>query len=93
MKSETIDSFVVGYPVKMNNEPSESVKYIDPFIRKLKKSFPGKPVHLVDERFTSQMALQTMIDGGVTKKGRLDKAMVDKISASIILQSFLDRRK
>jgi len=93
MKSETIDSFVVGYPVKMNNEPSESVKYIDPFIRKLKKSFPGKPVHLADERFTSQMALQTMIDGGVTKKGRQDKAMVDKISASIILQSFLDKRK
>jgi len=93
MKSETIDAFVVGYPAKMNNEPSESVKYIDPFIRKLKKSFPGKPVHLADERFTSQMALQTMIDGGVTKKGRLDKAMVDKISASIILQSFLDKRK
>jgi len=93
MKSETIDAFVVGYPVKMNNEPSESVKYIDPFIRKLKKSFPGKPVHLADERFTSQMALQTMIDGGVTKKGRQDKAMVDKISASIILQSFLDKRK
>ena len=93
LKSEAIDSFVVGYPVKMNNEPSESVKYIDPFIRKLKKSFPDKPVHLVDERFTSQMAFRTMIDGGVTKKGRQDKAMVDKISASIILQSFLDKKK
>ena len=92
MKSETIDAFVVGYPVKMNNEPSESVNYIDPFIRKLKKSFPAKPVHLVDERFTSQMAFQTMIDGGVTKKGRKDKAMVDKISASIILQSWLDKK-
>jgi len=93
MKSETIDAFVLGYPVKMNNEPSESVKYIDPFIRNLKKTFPGKPVHLIDERFTSQMAFRTMIDGGVTKKGRQDKAMVDKISASIILQSFLDKRK
>ena len=93
MKSETIDAFVVGYPAKMNNEPSESVTYINPFIRKLKKSFPGKPVHLADERFTSQMALRTMIDGGVTKKGRQDKAMVDKISASIILQSYLDKKK
>jgi putative Holliday junction resolvase len=93
MKSETIDGFVIGYPVKMNNEPSDSVKYVDPFIRKLKKSFPDKPVHLVDERFTSQMAFRTMIDGGVTKKGRQDKAMVDKISASIILQSFLDKKR
>ena len=93
MKSEAIDGFVIGYPVKMNNEPSESVKYVDPFIRKLKKIFPDKPVHLIDERFTSQMAFRTMIDGGVTKKGRQDKAMVDKISASIILQSFLDKKK
>lgn len=93
MKSEVIDAFVVGYPVQMNNKPSKSVKYIDPFIRKLKKRFPDKPVHLVDERFTSQMAFRTMIDGGVKKKGRRDKAMVDKISASIILQSFLDKKK
>jgi putative Holliday junction resolvase len=55
--------------------------------------FPGKPVHKVDERFTSGMALQTMIEGGVKKKERQDKAMVDKISASIILQSFLDSRR
>lgn len=93
MKSETIDAFVIGYPVTMNNQPSDSVKYIDPFIRKLKKNFPEIQVHLVDERFTSRMALRTMIDGGLTRKGRQDKAMVDKISASIILQSFLDRKK
>ncbi|HOU02812.1 MAG TPA: Holliday junction resolvase RuvX [Bacteroidales bacterium] len=93
MKSETIDAFVIGYPVTMNNKPSDSVKYIDPFIKKLKKDFPGIQIHLVDERFTSQMALRTMIDGGLTRKDRQDKAMVDKISASIILQSFLDRKK
>jgi len=93
MKSETIDAFVVGYPVQMNNNPSGSVKYLDPFIRKLKKCFPDIPVHLIDERFTSKMAFRTMIEGGVTKKGRSDKSMVDKISASIILQSFLDKRK
>ena len=92
MKSGAIDAFVVGYPVKMNNEPSESVKYIDPFIKKLKKTFPGKPVYLVDERFTSQMAQRAMIDGGVKKINRQDKSMVDKISASIILQSFLDKK-
>jgi putative Holliday junction resolvase len=93
LKTESIEEFVIGYPVKLNNKASESVKYINPFIRKLEKSFPGKPVHLVDERFTSDMALKTRIEGGVKKKERMDKAMVDKISASIILQSFLDRRQ
>ena len=72
MKSETIDAFVIGYPVTMNNQPSDSVKYIDPFIRNLKKNFPEIQVHLVDERFTSRMALRTMIDGGLTRKDRQD---------------------
>jgi putative Holliday junction resolvase len=76
----------------MNNQPSESVKYINPFIRKLKKTFPGKIIHLVDERFTSKIAKQTMIAGGVKKKERQNKSMIDKISASIILQSFIDSR-
>jgi len=92
LKTEEVDAFVIGYPVQMNNQPSESVKYINPFIKKLKKTFPLKAIHLVDERFTSQMALRTMIDGGVKKSDRRDKSMVDKISASIILQSFLDTR-
>jgi putative Holliday junction resolvase len=92
MASEEVEAFVIGYPVKLNNEPSESVKYINPFIRKLKIRFPGVPVHLVDERFTSQMALKTMIDGGLKKKERQNKSIIDMISASIILQSFLDRK-
>jgi putative Holliday junction resolvase len=92
LKTEEVDAFVIGYPVQMNNQPSESVKYINPFIKKLKKTFPEKNIHLVDERFTSQMAFRTMIDGGVKKRDRQDKSMVDKISASIILQSFLDNR-
>jgi putative holliday junction resolvase len=92
LKTEEVDDFVIGYPVQMNNQPSESVNYINPFIKKLKKTFPEKHIHLVDERFTSQMALKTMIDGGVKKTDRQDKSMVDKISASIILQSFLDKR-
>ncbi len=92
LKTEQVDAFVIGYPVMMNNMPSEAVKYIDPFIKKLERSFPGKTVHRIDERFTSGMAFQTMIDGGVSKKQRQDKSMVDKISAAIILQSYLDRK-
>jgi putative Holliday junction resolvase len=93
LKNEKIDAFVIGYPRQMNNQPSESVKYIDPFIRKLKKNYPEIEVHCADERFTSRIAFRTMIEGGVKKEERKDKAMVDRISASIILQSFLDTRK
>jgi len=92
LKTEEVDAFVIGYPVQLNNMPGESVNYINPFIRKLKKTYPEINIHLVDERFTSQMALRTMRDGGVKKSDRQNKSMVDKISASIILQSFLDRR-
>jgi putative Holliday junction resolvase len=92
LKTEKIDAFVIGYPVQMNNRASESVRYINPFIRKLKKAYPEKQIHLVDERFTSRMAFRAMIEGGVKKSDRKDKSIVDKISASIILQSFLDMR-
>lgn len=92
LKSDTVDAFVIGYPVQMNNQPSASVTYINPFIKKLKKTYPDIHIYLADERFTSQMAIRTMIEGGVKKKDRQDKSMVDKISASIILQSFLDNR-
>lgn len=90
LKKEEVDAFVIGYPVQMNNTPSDSVRYINPFIKKLRDRFPDKQFHLADERFTSKMALRTMIEGGVKKKNRQDKSMVDKISAAIILQSFLD---
>ncbi len=93
LKTETIDGFIVGYPRTMNNQASEVVNHINPFIRKLNKAFPEIPVHLVDERFTSGMAFNAMIEGGVKKKQRSNKALVDKISAAIILQSFLDRKK
>jgi putative Holliday junction resolvase len=92
LKKEIVDEFVVGYPVQMNNKPSDSVKYIDPFLKRLGKLFPDKNINLVDERFTSKMAFQTMIEGGVSKKGRRDKSLVDKISASIILQAFLEKK-
>ena len=92
LKNERVESFIIGYPRQMNNLPSESVKYIDPFIRKLKKNYPEIPVHCTDERFTSRMAFRSMIEGGVKKEERKDKSMVDRISASIILQSYLDTR-
>ena len=92
LKTDIVEAFVIGYPVQMNNLPSASVTYINPFIKKLKKTYPEIHIYLADERFTSQMAMRTMVEGGVKKKDRQDKSMVDKISASIILQSFLDNR-
>ena len=90
---ENVTEVVIGYPVTVNNLPSESVKYIDPFIARFRKLFPLVELHLADERFTSQMAMRTMIDGGVKKSSRRDKSMVDRISASIILQSWLTMRE
>ncbi|NLE34935.1 MAG: Holliday junction resolvase RuvX [Bacteroidales bacterium] len=86
---ENVTDVVIGYPVTVNNMPSESVKYIDPFIARFRKIFPDIPLHLEDERFTSRIALQAMIDGGVPRTGRRDRALADRISASLILQSWL----
>ena len=93
VKKEAVDEFVVGYPVQMNNLPSNAVKYIKPFIKRLSRLYPGIPVNLEDERFTSKIAQRTIFDGGVSKKNRMDKSLADKISASLILQSFLEKRK
>jgi putative Holliday junction resolvase len=93
LSREKVDAFVVGFPRQMNNEPSESVKHIDPFIQLLKKTFPDKEVFLMDERFTSKIAVQTMIAGGVKKKDRQNKALIDSISATIILQSYLEYKE
>jgi len=90
---ENIDILVVGYPRQMNNTPSEAVNYIKPVINSIKKRFPEMPIELVDERFTSKMALQVMIDGGMKKKDRQVKSNVDKISAAIILQSYMEGLK
>ena len=90
--SERIVAFVVGYPVNMNGKPSEAQADIDVFLPKLKQAFPGVPVHLEDERFTSVLAHRAMIDGGMKYKDRRNKASVDKIAAAIILQSYLDRQ-
>ena len=86
---ENVELFVVGEPKQMNNEPSESEVFIIPFLEKLKKIFPQIPIERVDERFTSKMAFQTMIDSGLSKKKRKNKALIDEISATLILQSYL----
>lgn len=88
-KTESVELFLVGEPKQMNNEPSESEALIIPFLEKLRKSFPNIPIERVDERFTSKMAFQTMIDSGLSKKKRQNKALVDEISATIILQNYL----
>ena len=87
---EDVECFVIGEPKRMDYSESESVKYIEPFIKQLKNTFPNIPVKKFDERFTSKMAFQTMIDAGLKKKVRQDKALVDSISATIILQSYLE---
>lgn len=87
-----VEKFVIGEPKQMNNLPSESEELIKPFLRTLEGVFPKIPVERQDERFTSKMAFQTMIDSGLNKKQRRDKALVDEISATIILQAYLNRK-
>lgn len=89
LQKENVDIIVVGEPKQMNNDPSESEALIQPFLSKLKDVFPKITLARQDERFTSKMAFQTMLDSGITKKKRRNKALVDEISATIILQDFL----
>ena len=90
-EKETITRFVIGYPLNLNGQPSEAAKDVDAFLSSLKKAFPDVPVTLEDERFTSVLAHRAMIDGGMKYKDRKDKTSVDRISAAIILQGYLDR--
>lgn len=90
---ENVELFIIGEPKQMNNEVSESEADILPFIEKLSKSIPKIPIVRVDERFTSKMAFQTMIDSGLKKGQRRNKALVDEISATIILQSYMSSRR
>ncbi len=90
---EKVKCFIVGYPMNLNNKPSEAAKDVDVFLKHLKKHFPDIPVFLEDERFTSQLAMNAMIAGGMKKSDRREKGNVDKVSAAIILQTYLDRVK
>jgi putative holliday junction resolvase len=90
---EKVDIVIVGYPLQMNNQPSEAVLYINPFLKRFQKEYPEMPLVQVDERFTSKMAFQTMIDAGLKKKDRQNKETIDGVSATIILQSYLEQKK
>ncbi|WP_034040966.1 Holliday junction resolvase RuvX [Wocania ichthyoenteri] len=89
VNKEKVELFLVGEPKQMDNTASESEILIQPFLIKLKKQFPNIPILRVDERFTSKMAFQTMIDSGLKKQQRKNKALIDEISATLILQSYL----
>lgn len=92
VSKEEIAGFVVGEPRQMDNTPSGAEALITPFLRTLRKEFPSLPVERQDERFTSKMAVQSMIESGLGKKKRRDKALVDEISATLILQAYLNRK-
>ncbi|MBQ2025200.1 MAG: Holliday junction resolvase RuvX [Paludibacteraceae bacterium] len=91
--TQEVETIVVGLPKQMNNQPSESMRYITPFVNALKKRLPAIKVDFFDERFTSVLAHRAMLDGGLKKKDRQNKALVDEISATIILQDYLESKR
>ena len=93
VRKEPVDTFVVGLPKQMNNEPSENMKYVEAFVSHLKRIIPNITVVYYDERFTSVLAHRAMLEGGLKKKKRQDKGLVDEISAVIILQAYMESKK
>ena len=90
---ENVDEVIIGHPTQMNGQESESMKYIRPFMGEFKKRFPTMPITMYDERFTSVLAHQAMLAGGMKRKDRQDKAVVDKIAACIILEDYLEYKQ
>lgn len=90
LNKNEVDTFVVGKPKQMNDQDSENMRYIKPFVKKLQEKYPQIPIVLYDERFTSLLAHKAIIEGGVKKKDRQNKALVDEVSAVIILQSYME---
>jgi len=93
IKKEPVERFVVGDARNMNNTKSDSARFIEPFVVHLSRQFPEIPIDRMDERFTSKIAFQSMIDAGLKKKSRQNKELVDKISATLILQSWMEANK
>ena len=89
---ESVERIVIGQPTQLNGEPSESMRYITPFVNRLRKELPDMPVVMYDERFTSTIAHQAMLDGGMKKSDRRDKSRVDAIAATIILNDYLQSK-
>ena len=92
-RREKVVLVLVGYPVQMNNEPSQAVTFINPFLKAFIRKYPDMPIQQVDERYTSKLAFQTMIDSGLKKSERQNKSLVDGVSATILLQSYLEQQK
>lgn len=92
LRRESVERFVVGEAKHLDNTPSESAQYIEPFVAALQKRYPNVPVERIDERFTSKIAFQTMLDGGLTRKQRQNKALIDTVSAVLILQNYMQKR-
>lgn len=93
LQQNEVEMVVVGLPKQMNNEASESMTYLQPFIKEFKRVFPDVPITMYDERFTSVLAHRAMIDGGMRKKQRQDKAVVDKLAACIILEDYIESKR
>jgi putative Holliday junction resolvase len=91
VKRETVDQIIIGWPMNWDDTPTDATPLVEKFIAKLAKSFPGLPVEKVDERFTSKMARSAMLEMGLKKKDRRNKALVDEIAATILLQEYLQR--
>ena len=92
IEREQVERIVVGQPMQLNGEPSESMRYITPFVNRLRAELPDMPIVMYDERFTSTIAHQAMIDGGMKKSDRRDKSRVDAIAATIILNDYLQSK-
>lgn len=90
---EKVEKVILGEPKQMNGEPSQSTEVIEKFVQKFKEQFPEMELLRVDERFTSKMAFQTMIDSGLSKKKRQNKALIDEIAATIMLQDYLSSKR
>ena len=89
-KNESIECFVVGYPRNLDGSNTDSTGHVNGFVKRLQKTYPTIPIHKIDERFTSKIAKQSILASGMKKKGRQNKALVDEVSATIILQNYLD---
>lgn len=92
LSKEKVEAMVVGMPKDLKDQNTDATPHVKGFVKRLKKQFPAMSIQIVDERFTSKMAFQTMIDSGLKKKARQDKALIDEVSATIILQSYMEQK-
>ena len=93
LSNESVSTIVIGMPKNHRNQSTDATPYVKGFAKQIRKQFPEMKVELIDERFTSKIAFQSMIDGGLKKKARQDKALVDEVSATLILQSYMEQQK